>query len=286
MGNWWIYEFAEQCETSSSLANGHLRRIPNGREDIFADKSINIKSKRALIKFLRVVADPETQDKAIKEHGSTSFDCYLTREFGLALSAQAALHALTLSPDPPNKTKTSYALPRIFRHVASFGVFGPGFNAVIPKWGGLAEVAQIGCRAGAVGGAVYMLGKGIESVEPLGNAEESPKCAVKLQNGETVSARHVAGGINDLPTGPSSLHTEDTYVVRSLSVVSSSLSSLFSPLADGPTPAGSVIVFPSGAIADVPVYLTVHSSETGECPSSQCKSNISRFPFFCKSSQV
>ena len=46
-------------------------------------------------------------------------------------------------------------------------MFDPGFGSVISKWSGLVEIAQVACRAGAVGGGVYVLNKGFEVNEKL-----------------------------------------------------------------------------------------------------------------------
>ncbi|KAI5283407.1 Rab proteins geranylgeranyltransferase component A, partial [Ascosphaera acerosa] len=58
-GSWWICrpargESSGAGEASAqSTAGPTLTRVPNGREDVFADDAIPMKSKRALIKFLR-----------------------------------------------------------------------------------------------------------------------------------------------------------------------------------------------------------------------------------------
>ncbi|KAJ8605274.1 hypothetical protein MRB53_041468 [Persea americana] len=130
----------------SSSLEGELKhqltRIPNGREDIFKDDASDLKAKRALMKFLRFVMHYE-------EH----------------VTAHGPLSALTFSARTPESTTVQVALPRIRQYLRSIGVFGPGFGAVFPKWGGLAEVGQVACRACAVGGGVYMLDKAISTVE-------------------------------------------------------------------------------------------------------------------------
>ncbi len=168
VGNWYIYEdLAGKHDTQRSTASesagfphGALQKIPSSREDVFADQSIDLRSARSLMKFLKVAADTETQAESVSSWGSNPFPEYLTSQFKIADRLQSALLALTLSPTSPARTTTEYALPRIHRHLTSIGIFGPGFGAVIPKWGGLAEVAQVACRASAVGGGVYILKEG------------------------------------------------------------------------------------------------------------------------------
>lgn len=293
VGCWWIYERDDQKENRETPKEHHttfgrLKKIPGSREDVFADESIDLISKRHLMRFLRLATDVEVQASAIAAHGEKSFQEYLTSQYHIPPRLQSALHALTLSPQSANKTPTSFAIPRIAQNLNSIGVFGPGFGSVIPKWGGTAEIAQVACRAGAVGGGVYVLGKGIESVDHVKGQESEVEqiSTVSLQDGEKMQTRWIVGHCHDLP--PSRQHDRNithSYVSRSITIVASNLSSLFSPSAEGvQQPAGAIVVFPTGSLpniasilpADVPpVYLMIHSSDTGECPAGQCKSNPS-----------
>ncbi|MCJ1248253.1 Rab proteins geranylgeranyltransferase component A [Trapelia coarctata] len=281
VGSWWIFVPDEKSESNTQIRSGQeaagtLKKIPGGREDVFADKTIDLKSKRSLMKFLRHAADTEALQPVLDEWGERSFQELLTLQYGLSTQLQSALHALTLSPEPPSRTKTSYALPRITRHLTSIGVFGPGFGSVIPKWGGIAEIAQVACRAGAVGGGVYVLGQGVKSVTHGGgsSAEMSPM-TVQLQDEEIIRTKWVAGCHEDLSSSPEATDSgSHSYIVRSISIVSGSMSTLFPLTAEGaPPPAGAVVVFPEDGTGDEkspPVYLMVHSSDTGECPAGQC----------------
>ena len=178
MGSWWLYEDdkgksdMEEGQAPQTLQDrgGSLHKIPGGREDVFADKSIDLRSARSLMKFLKLAADAELHPEILSEWGSKPFPDFLSSQFKIAPELQSPLLALTLSSDIPMETTTAFALPRIHRHLTSIGMFGPGFGAVIPKWGGLAEVAQVACRAGAVGGGVYVLKRGIKSI---GKAEKT-----------------------------------------------------------------------------------------------------------------
>jgi RAB protein geranylgeranyltransferase component A len=174
-----------------------------------------------------------------------------------------------LSFEPPDQIPVKWALPRIARHLTSIGVFGPGFGAVLPKWGGGAEIAQVACRAGAVGGGVYVLGTGIKQSELV--TEDAEKfSSVQLSNGETVKTRHLISGVRYDPLANQSM------VSKIIGIVSSPLTSLFKSSVEGsPLAAVSVVVFPSNSLPEgiaqlYPVYVVVHSSETGECPAGQC----------------
>ena len=303
VGNWWIYsdhEAAEEGQTGSNIpSKGSLRRIPGGREDIFADKGIDLRSTRSLMKFLKLAADPEAQESVLERWGSKPFPEFLEGHLSIPPRLQAPLLALTLSPNAPAETLTSYALPRIHRHLTSIGMFGPGFGSVIPKWGGLAEIAQVACRAGAVGGGVYVLKRGFarhdnadqetSSQDSISLDQHTGLSTVRLQGGEDVKSHWIVGSSWDLPSRAHSppddqIHT--SYIARSITIVSGSLSRLFPLPAEGaPPPAGAVVFFPSGTlelesrdpmpprakIEPPPVYLMVHSSDTGECPAGQCE---------------
>ena len=248
-----------------------LLKVPNGREDIFQNNLLDIKQKRALMKFLRFIAEYEEQTESWDEHLQQSFSDFLLEKFKIATHMQGLLLALALSQSSSSQTTTEFALPRIARHLRSIGVFGPGFGAVIPKWGGLAEISQVSCRACAVGGGVYVLGKGLAS-DTEAAAKPDGDVKLRLKDGEAVSAQWVVGG-------SSSKAASDSYC-KSVTIVSNPLTPLFPPIAEeAPAPASAVVVFPSGSLSLddsdeelPPVHIFVHSSDTGECPAGQSKS--------------
>jgi RAB protein geranylgeranyltransferase component A len=248
--------------------------MPNGREDIFSDRSIDVRAKRGLMKFLKFVIDFENQSEVWEPHGETSLPDFLVSQFQLPTSMQTVILALTLSLDLPSNTSVRYALPRIARHLTSIGVFGPGFGAVVPKWGGGAEMAQVACRAGAVGGAVYVLGTGVSDV-----ALATSRVQLKLTNGEDIRAGyyiHARDGQNGSEHDAES--TSPNSLSRTINIISSDLSELFKTTVEGaPTAAVSVVAFPTNSLvvdgesSPYPVYIMAHSSDTGECPQGQCK---------------
>lgn len=272
VGSWWVYTADTEHESASASASdaytGMLLKVPNGREDVFQDHDLDFKAKRALMKFLRFIGEYEEQTDVWDEYRQQSFPVFLSEQFKVPASLQGPLLALTLSPLSSHQTTTQYALPRIARHLRSIGVFGAGFGAVIPKWGGLAEISQVSCRAGAVGGGVYVLGKGLS---PPGEAlPETTRSGTKirLKDGEVVTAKWVVGG-------SSSTAVQDL-CCRSITIVASPLTPLFPPIAEeAPAPAAAVVVFPSDSLPRSeglpPVHIIVHSSDTGECPTGQCK---------------
>ena len=268
VGNWWIYVPSSGSDAAQAAT---LKRLPNGREDIFEDSSIENRAKRSLMKFVKFVVDYENHGEIWEPHTESALPQFLASQFQLAQQLQTVICALSLSLYPPEETSVGYALPRIARHLTSIGVFGPGFGAVVPKWGGGAEIAQVACRAGAVGGGIYVLGTGISTSQP---STDDDRIEVQLSNGEKVKTGHLARKIE-----PSNdLQPSTTAISRVIAVVSSPFTTLFQNSVEGsPVPAVSVVVFPPNTlntdaiVHNHPIYIMVHSSEAGECPAGQCQ---------------
>ncbi|KAF2454581.1 GDP dissociation inhibitor-domain-containing protein [Lineolata rhizophorae] len=296
VGSWWVFNRSPEDPSSSPTAGPKLTKIPSSREDVFASDAIEIRSKRALVKFLRFVAEYEAQADVWEPFASRPFTDFLVEHFKLPKDLHDPLLALTLSLEHHSHTTTILALQRIARHLRSMGVFGAGFGSLIPKWGGLSEIAQVACRAGAVGGAVYILGTGVvrvESDEKVGEqnddgSSQSRAVRVGLGGGISVTADWIVGSRDDLPSRTTRGGLEDAAtpgsstsqsVSRAIFIVSSPLVPLFPPISEGsPRPAGAVVYFPSGSISTEesdqgsnapPIYVFAHSSDTGECPSGQ-----------------
>lgn len=271
VGNWWIYQSdLANDEASATPKASSFRRLPNGREDIFSDTSIDVRAKRGLVKFLKFVVDYETQTDVWEPHAEASLPDFLSSQFKLAAELQTLVMALTLTLETPARTTVQYSLPRIARHLTSIGLLGPGFGAVLPKWGGGSEIAQVACRASAVGGAIYILGTGLRSTTAL----DDELLIVDLTNDEKLNTKLVVQAKQN--TTPSH---EKTAVSKTISIVDSDFNHHFTSSVEGaPLAAVSVVVFPAGSLSigecvmEEPTYIMVHSSETGECPLGQCKS--------------
>lgn len=258
-----------------------LNRVPGSREDVFANDSMSNKSKRALIKLLRHLAQ-QSLDDGDADGGEDSdldvvpFTQYLESKFHIPSDLHGPFTSLSLSPRSWDETSARYAVERIKRHLGSIGVFGVGFGALLAKWGGGAEISQVGCRACAVGGGVYVLNRGVSHIEaPAAGSQndDARRLRVQLSDGGTVRSKFVVGSPWDLPAEiQSPTSPKYTKVARSIMIVSSPLESLFPLTSEGGViPAGAVVFVPgSPGTTRAPVYLIVHSSDTGECPTGQC----------------
>jgi RAB protein geranylgeranyltransferase component A len=264
VGSWFVVETpTEQSDLDSQT---RLTRVPGGREDVFQDGTLNLKAKRSLMKFLRFVIGYEEQTEVWEADRSQILSVFLEQKFSLPPSSHAPILALSMSAQSSQSTTVEYALPRISRHLKSIGVFGPGFPAVLPKWGGLAEISQVACRAGAVGGGVYVLGKGVTKVQ---SGSES-KLEIHLDDAEKVSSQWLVGTSLELPSVTRANPSNQIITSRTISVISSPLKLLFPATSEGGvTPAGAVIITPGNGDSEPPVYIFAHSSDSGECPSGQ-----------------
>ncbi|KAI1501626.1 rab proteins geranylgeranyltransferase component A [Biscogniauxia marginata] len=260
VGSFFVYNAAGP-ESDSKLA-----RIPSSREDVFLTQSIPVRSKRSLMKFLKFVVDYEYEEqKPIwQEQADAPLADFLGNEFKLDEDLQKYILALTLTLD--GKVTVKDGLATIHRHLTSMNLFGPGFCAVYPKWGGSSEIAQVACRAGAVGGGIYMLDTSME----IDESAEGDEIPVNLSNGVTIQTRSLISAQQDPAKDAQA-------ITRLVAVINAPLRSLFEVVLEGaPTPAVAVVAFPSnsllateGSAPDNPVYAFVHSSDTGECPVGQ-----------------
>ncbi|KAI0839580.1 GDP dissociation inhibitor-domain-containing protein [Hypoxylon sp. FL0890] len=260
VGSFFVYD-AKASDASSKLA-----RIPSSREDVFSTQSIPVKSKRSLMKFLKFVIDYDSEEQKPTWDGQEDkpLSEFLASAFKLDENLQKYILALTLTLD--GRVTVADGLATIHRHLTSMGLFGPGFCAVYPKWGGLSEVAQVACRAGAVGGAIYMLDTEAETKD----AANDDEMTLNLSNDLSVRTTKLIISQHEAVPGSQS-------ITRLVVVVNSPLTALFEVVVEGaPTPAVAVVAFPgstatedSNTVSEAPIYALVHSSDAGECPVGQ-----------------
>lgn len=272
VGSFFIFQpaAARPEEAAAEPARPTLSRIPSTREDVFSSTAIAARAKRSLMKFLKFVLDYESEPQVEiwKPSADKPLAEFLSSQFKLDAMLQSYVITLTLSLD--GNISVEDGLVAISRHLSSMGVFGPGFAAVYPKWGGLSEVCQVGCRAAAVGGAVYMLDTGITNITP--RQDDATKLDIALSNDMVVKTQTLFRGSAAAPDN-------GVCLTRSTAVVDTTMPALFKAVADGaPTPSATIVAFPTGSVTDgnghtsrYPIYAMVHSSDTGECPTGQCK---------------
>ncbi|KAK6508083.1 Rab proteins geranylgeranyltransferase component A [Arthrobotrys conoides] len=282
VGGWFVYD-------ASDPRSDPLKRVPNSREDIFNDKTLDLRAKRVVVRALKSIVGSEGTNSGIGAvSDSVSLQQYLEQPtFRLPPSIVAAFTSLTLRHDLPNELPFGEAEERIKKYFDSLGRFGAGFSAVIGRYASGSELVQVLCRAAAVtGNAIYVLENGIVDVHEVDSMSPSTRALqnecteqnirVSLKSGDVIRTRHVVGTPSNLPTkAPAAqIPSDGTGYWMSIYVVSSSLKRIFQT--DEPPPAaGAIIYVPAGSIevdsrSNInPIYVVVHSSDTGECPDGQ-----------------
>ena len=250
-----------------------------------------MRDKRILMKFLRFVLQEDSQNDPTPDTAlAETLAAALKSKYKMPAALESPILALALCPRPANATSLDTATPRIRRHMQSVGYFGAGFGAVIAKYGGNAEISQVACRAQAVGGGVYLLGHGVDAIDSPSHQEAEsvdPDLLIKveLSDGTEVRSRWVVGGSDDLPLKAASQAEMDSSLhvstFHSINIVSRPLKHLFPATSEnGPVPAAALVLVQDETDTDLaPIYLQVHSEDTGECPSGQCECKSSSFTY-------
>lgn len=137
------------------------------KEDIFTDKSLSLSMKRYLMKFLKFILTPDSDEdkqRLILENASVPIKEFLTGTFNLGEPQVNELMYL-IGLCPSENTNTSIALAKIQRFLVSFNVYG-NFPVMVSKYGGPGEISQGFCRSAAVAGTTYKLGTCLTDYDP------------------------------------------------------------------------------------------------------------------------
>ncbi|KAG5724428.1 Rab proteins geranylgeranyltransferase component A [Termitomyces sp. T112] len=142
--------------------SGTIKGVPGSKEDVFKDKHISLIDKRRLMRFLKFAAGEFENEKELEGTDNMSFADLLSNVFSLKDDLHSALvFALAFCSSP-----TEPAVPvlhRIRGYLRSVGRYGPS-PFLVGHYGGTGEIAQGFCRASAVSGGVYILGRRITSI--------------------------------------------------------------------------------------------------------------------------
>lgn len=235
------------------------------------------------MKFLRFVLQEseEPESPEVVKPGQTLEQ--LLDDFRIPSGLHSAVQALSLTTQSTSKSDAHVCVKNIRRYLTSIGNLGPGFGAVVAKYGSNPEIAQVACRAQAVGGGIYLLGHGIASkVESAPNEAADPGATngphdLTLSDGTAIRTARLVAGVDDLPrdTTTPSTHEDTIRTIHSISIISNPLRTLFtSGTENSPTPAAVMVLVEARDVEHAnPIYLQVHSEDTGECPSGQSESS-------------
>ncbi|KAK7696481.1 hypothetical protein QCA50_001138 [Cerrena zonata] len=155
-----------------------VKPVPTSKEDVFRDKDLSLVEKRRLMRFLMFAAGEFENASELSGLESHPFLEFLREKFSLVNKvAQAIAYALAFCTSPSDTTLP--ALQRIRRYLRSAGRYGPS-PFLVGHYGGIGEIAQGFCRAAAVGGATYILGRDILSLQPP-SAAKNPDALWSIQ---------------------------------------------------------------------------------------------------------
>ncbi|KAF8639676.1 hypothetical protein AX17_000940 [Amanita inopinata Kibby_2008] len=145
-------------------ASGTVKSVPGSKEDVFKSKDISLVDKRRIMRFL-VFASSDFEDKAeLEGKHDVPFLEFLKTVFALNDDVSMAIaYALAYCIYPSGKW---------------FGKlrcrYGPS-PFLVGHYGGAGEIAQGFCRAAAVNGSIYILGRQVLSITaPDPETDDSP----------------------------------------------------------------------------------------------------------------
>lgn len=248
-----------------TFENDTFEKVAGSKEDIFTDQSLNLGTKRLLMKFMKFVLTWETQQDVWQAYRDQPAEKFLAEVFNIpAAQATELIYSVGLAPSA--RTVTPIVLSRIKRYLTSLDVYGT-FPALYSMYGSAGEIAQGFCRSAAVAGATYKLSTQLASFDEQAGialftdgskAEVSEKVVISPTNNP-----YKTGPPNGGPTATEQQHQ----VTRLITVVQKDCKEWF---AEGESAA--VVVFPPGTLSTNNKYTVqaiILGSGSGQCPEGQ-----------------
>ncbi|QOU22018.1 hypothetical protein BRETT_002182 [Brettanomyces bruxellensis] len=259
-----VYRYLEFQSISNfhTFENDTFDKMMSTKEEIFVDQSINLPTKRLLMRFIKFVLEYELPEgkKIVESHMNENFVDFVHNIFHLS-PKQVNEFCYTLGLSPMPKISVPQGLSRVRRYLISFSVYGD-FPTLYSKYGGPGEISQGFCRSAAVAGATYKLNTSLKYYDP------KTKIAY-LNDGSKVNiTEKVVCSPSQAPGGSKNVPKMQYEVTRLISIVEKSCKEWF---AEGENAA--VVVFPPKTLSTMnayPVQAIIMGSGTGSCPDGQC----------------
>ncbi|CAA7259504.1 unnamed protein product [Cyclocybe aegerita] len=143
-------------------SSGRVKSVPGSKEDIFKSKEISLIEKRRLMRFLTFAAGDLEGRQELEGKRDTPFVEFLKTTFTLS-DEIANVIAYSLAYCMSATEPTFPTLRRLQQYLRSAGRYGPS-PFLIGHYGCLGDIAQGFCRAAAVSGAVYILGRKVTNI--------------------------------------------------------------------------------------------------------------------------
>ncbi|OJA18371.1 hypothetical protein AZE42_00727 [Rhizopogon vesiculosus] len=149
--------------------NGVVKDVPQSKDNIFQNKAMSLLEKRRLMRFLMFAGGDFESSEELQGLENSPFLDFLQKKFLLSeVTARAITYALAYCYFANEQTLP--ALHRIRTYLRASGRYGSS-SFLVGYYGGSGEIAQGFCRASAVGGAVYILGRSVTSLMSRDPAE-------------------------------------------------------------------------------------------------------------------
>ncbi|KAG1895929.1 FAD/NAD(P)-binding domain-containing protein [Suillus fuscotomentosus] len=157
---------------------GMLKDVPQSKDDIFQSKAMSLLEKRRVTRFLMFAAGDFENNKELHGQENSPLLDFLHRIFLLSeATARAITYALGYCYFIAEKTLP--ALHRIRAYLKASGRYGPS-SFLVGYYGGSGEIAQGFCRAAAVRGGVYILGRSVTKNPVL--TSDLPRFAIEVDD--------------------------------------------------------------------------------------------------------
>ncbi|PWN23924.1 FAD/NAD(P)-binding domain-containing protein, partial [Microstroma glucosiphilum] len=208
---------------------GMLKTVPASKEDVFKSGELSLIEKRKLMKFLQFAATYSSSST-----DEMPFKTFLETKFTLPPHlVTAIMYGIALGSSETEAINA--AMERLKVHLTSVGRYGNSAY-LVPQYGGAGEIAQGYCRAAAVHGATFILGKEIEKLTaeqlegPSGETDVS-RYQLKLKDIDEIFTADYVIGEDDLvhsmkgpqATTPQSASTSDTQLLQGILVLDRSV---------------------------------------------------------------
>lgn len=259
-----VYHYLEFQSLSDfhTFENNSFGKLVSSKEDIFTNESLNLLTKRKLMKFLKFIIEDNYLDQVRDEDKSLTLLQYLMKVFKLEEKfVNELIFTLGLINNP--KIDVINGLQRVRRYLLSLNIYG-NFPTLYSKFGGPGEISQGFCRSAAVAGTTYKLNTKLVNYDEkskIANLDDGSKIKI---NEKVVSSLNQTNEKLQNPLGKIKYHE----ISKMILIVDKSCDEWFN---EGESSA--IVVFPPKSLDsynEYPVECLIMGSGTGCCPNGKC----------------
>lgn len=260
-----VYHYLEFQSLTNfhTFENNSFGKLISSKEDIFTNNSLNLLSKRKLMKFLKFIVNDNYLNLINENDKLINLKDFLIKNFKIdEIFSNELIFTLGLINNP--NINTIDGLKRIRRYLLSLNIYG-NFPTLYSKFGGPGEISQGFCRSAAVAGTIYKLNTN------LINFNKNTKIA-NLNDGSKIKINEkLVSSINQLNNNENNnfFNNEKFYEIsRMILIVDKSCNEWFN---EGEF--SSIIVFPPNSLNsnnEYPVECLIMGSGSGCCPEGKC----------------